>query len=270
MSTTTSTEGWSRKRLLALMIGVLITAVLLLFGMGLAVTNMLTDRSTIRPGTIQTRSFPVGADGVRGDAYRDALAAEPMLQANASDLKPAPAALDEQGVLLVGPPHGIGPVGVTTGYPHTESGALEQLAAIEIAVLTPMTLANAHDVFNAWAVREAHFNDWELAASIRSFHAAAGTTGGDSEISVVANPVGAQIKGTDGPDWVLACVQLDLTIRVVNDARFGFGHCSRMQWQINRWLIAPGTPPAQAPSTWPGSQRSVDAGWLRWVERGDS
>ena len=35
----------------------------------------------------------------------------------------------------------------------------------------------------------------------------------------------------------------------------GYGYCERMQWSpAERWMIAPGTPPAVAPSTWPGSE----------------
>ena len=48
----------------------------------------------------------------------------------------------------------------------------------------------------------------------------------------------------------------------------GYGFCSRMQWHPveQRWLIAAGTPPAPAPSTWPGSVAAVEAGWLAWTE----
>lgn len=270
MSNAVGAEEWSRRKLLLLLIGVLLATVVLLVGLAYAAVGALAGGRADEPVRADVESFPAGADGERGDAYRDALADEPMLQADEDDLLPAPASLDDPGTFIVYPPTNIGPAGVATGYPRTEAGAVAQLAAIEVAVLTPMTLANARDVFEAWSHQSAAFDEWELAASIRSFHAAAGTQEGDSEITVSAVPVGAQVKGTDGPDWVLACVQLDLTVSVVNEARFGFGHCSRMAWDNPRWVIAAGDPPAQAPSTWPGSQRSVDAGWQRWVERGDS
>jgi len=35
-----------------------------------------------------------------------------------------------------------------------------------------------------------------------------------------------------------------------------------MQWVDRRWMIGPGTPPAAAPSTWPGSQLALDVGWI--------
>ena len=41
----------------------------------------------------------------------------------------------------------------------------------------------------------------------------------------------------------------------------GYGTCERLQWTGDRWLIGPGTPPVRAPSTWPGSDAAVRAGW---------
>ena len=60
----------------------------------------------------------------------------------------------------------------------------------------------------------------------------------------------------------VACVLLDVRAALKNEARMGYGTCERMQWSGDRWLIGPGVPPAQAPSTWPGSDASVQAGWL--------
>ena len=90
----------------------------------------------------------------------------------------------------------------------------------------------------------------------------------DIASSVVATPAAAQVKGTDGPDWVLACVLLDMRATITADARMGYGYCERMQWRAGRWMIAPGTPPARAPSTWPGSDLSIKAGWRTWATSG--
>ena len=38
-----------------------------------------------------------------------------------------------------------------------------------------------------------------------------------------------------------------------------------MVWQDDRWVIGPGEEPAPAPSLWPGSQASFDAGY-QWLE----
>ena len=83
---------------------------------------------------------------------------------------------------------------------------------------------------------------------------------------VAATPAAGQVKGTDGPDWVLACVLLDVRAAIVTDARIGYGHCERLTWTDGRWLIGPGTPPAKAPSVWPGSDLAIQAGWRTFQE----
>ena len=90
----------------------------------------------------------------------------------------------------------------------------------------------------------------------------------DDTTWVAATPAAAILKGVDGPDWALACVLMDVQVAIRTDARMGYGFCARMQWSPTeqRWLIAAGTPPAAAPSTWPGSQAAAAAGWLSWAE----
>ena len=262
-----STE-WSRRRLLILL-GILVAVVLLLLaGLAYVVVYGANSNSTSAgldsPGQ---KTWPVGADGVRGDAYRDAVAAEPMLQTDEADMRPAAPALDEPRRIVIEPATKRGPAKVPSGFDHTPEGAVAQLAAIEVAALTPMSVGYARDVHHQWAMDGASFDRWGIAEAIQSFHISAGTVDGDGAVSLTAKPVGAQIKGTDGPDWVLACVQLDVTVVVVEQVRFGYGYCERMQWFDSRWMIAPGAPAAQAPSTWPSSERSRDAGWRLWVDQ---
>ena len=83
----------------------------------------------------------------------------------------------------------------------------------------------------------------------------------DPGTTVSVTPVAAQVKATDGPDWVVACVLSDVRAVIDVEARMGFGYCERMQWDGTRWLIAPGEPPALAPSTWPGTDLAYAAGW---------
>ena len=268
MSVHQSDAEWSRRHLLTALGAVLIAAVLLVAGLVYAVSTAL-GRSPAAPTATGSphRTWAADADGIRGDEYRDATAAEPMLQSGPQDLLPAAPALQRPKRIVVGSATRTGPADVPTGFDHTPEGAVGQLAAIETAVLTPMSLEYARDVHARWAMDGAAFEEWELAASIQAFHAAAGTVDGDGTVLLTTTPVGAQIKATDGPDWVLACVQLDITVVVVDESRFGYGHCERMQWADDRWMIAPGDPPAQAPSTWPASQRSLGAGWLMWVDQ---
>jgi hypothetical protein len=260
---------WGRRRLLVLLALVAAGAVLLAGGLAYAVWAALAPSagSGVGGGGSAEQAWPAGSDGVRGPGYRDAVAAEPMLPTGPEDLEPAAPALDEPDPFLIGPPTGTGPGGVPTGFEHTPDGAVAQLAALEVAALTPMSLGHARDLHDRWALPGARFDRWGIAEAIQSFHTAAGTSDGDATVRLSATPVGGQVKGTDGPDWVLACAQLDVTVMVVERARFGYGHCERMHWQAGRWMIAPGEPPAPAPSTWPGSQRSLDAGWRLWVDR---
>lgn len=258
--------AWGRGRLLAVLAGLVGFVLLVIGGLTYTVVRTLTadEVSTAQPPV--TKGWPVTADGTRGNGYRDALAAKPMLKADANDMLPAEPAAHPAGLMVIDPPATSGPAGVQSGFGNTPQGVVGQLAAIEIDVLESMSIPAARSIYDAWAMSGASFDRWGLTKSIQAFHQAAGTVDGDSAVSVTATPVGAQIKGSDGPDWVLACVQLDVTVAVVQQTRFGFGHCERMQWVGGRWMIAPGAPPAQAPSTWPGSERSRDAGWLRWAE----
>lgn len=263
-----STE-WSRRHLLIVLGIVVFVVLLLLGGLGIVVAKALAASSSrTSVGTVPPdRHWPVKANGVRGGAYRDAVASDPMLEANENDMLPSSPALDEPGQMVIGPATKSGPANVPSGFDHTPEGAVAQLAAIEVATLTPMSVGHARDVHHAWAMDDATFDRWGIAEAIQAFHTSAGTVDGDGAVSLSARPVGAQIKGADGPDWVLACVQLDVTAVVVEQVRFGYGHCERMQWESGRWMIAPGVPAAQAPSTWPASQRSLDAGWRLWVEQ---
>ncbi|MGB8384590.1 MAG: hypothetical protein WCG47_25680, partial [Dermatophilaceae bacterium] len=167
------------------------------------------------------------------------------------------------------PPAGqVGPAQIPTGYPRTPEGALGQLAAIEVAVLASMSIETAHRVHEAWAAPDAPAAEaWALTANIQAFLAStAGQRVGERPAAVVVTPVAAQVKGTDGPDWVLACVLTQVTATVVSTARIGYGHCERMAWAGDRWVIAPGAPPAPAPSTWPGTALARQAGWRTWID----
>lgn len=268
MSTHQSDAEWSRRHLLIVLGSVFAVAVLLVTGLVYAVATALGSSPTAPTASgPRHKTWTADADGVRGDEYRDAAAAEPMLESGPSDLQPAAPAPQRPQRIVVGAATRAGPADVPTGFDHTPQGAIGQLAAIETAVLTPMSLEYARDIHTEWAMDGAAFEEWELAASIQAFHAAAGTVDGDGTVLLTATPVGAQIKASDGPDWVLACVQLDITVTVVEESRFGYGHCERMQWADGRWMIAPGDPPARAPSTWPASQGSLDAGWQLWVDQ---
>jgi hypothetical protein len=156
---------------------------------------------------------------------------------------------------------------VPAGFPRTPEGAVAQLSAIETTVLEGMSIAAANQVYEQWALPGGvGVAGWEITQDVQAFLATA-QMGSEKDIasSVVATPAEAQVKGVDGPGWVVACVLLDMRATITADAAMGYGYCERMQWSAGRWMIAPGTPSARAPSTWPGSDLSIKAGWRTWV-----
>ncbi len=258
-------ESWSRQRLVTVLSVGLVAALTLIAGLGITLWNLVAatrDTAPAGPG------IAVGTDIGR----RDQIAAEPMVEV------PQDAGFSPDPALEVAPPivvpiatNGRGPAGVATGFPQTPEGAVAQLAAIDQTVLEAMSLPATREVHEAWSLPGAPtFEDWEMTDNVQSF-LGSGMQGGqekDAATLVRATPAAGLVKGTDGPDWVVACVLLDIEVLIRTDARMGYGHCSRMQWADGRWQIAPGAAPARAPSTWPGSVAAVDAGWLTWQEDG--
>ena len=291
--------GWGRRRLLGALAGVAAAGVLLLLGLGYAVYFAVTSDITSATDTSATdtssppvasatsttsrtsgASAPAGsatatstADGpqsVSGAARRDAIASAPMLAVRPVDSRPAVPAAVAGPVITIPVATTAGPAGVPAGFPHTPHGALGQLAAIETTALVGMNVAAANQVYEAWALSGGvGAGGWEITRDVQAFLAAASGAGKDPTTTsigmVVATPTGAQVKGVDGDDWTLACVLLTVRARITVDAAIGYGYCERMQWQGQRWMIAPGSPPARAPSTWPGTAVAVQAGWRTWV-----
>ena len=130
-----------------------------------------------------------------------------------------------------------------------------------------MSIPTAHEVHDAWSqpggVSAA---EWGMTRNVQVFLTTLGDQGNtkDDSVLVTTTPAAGLVKGTDGPDWVLACVLLDVRAAVATTARIGYGHCERMAWHDGRWQLAPGTAPAKAPSTWPGSDLALQAGWRTW------
>jgi hypothetical protein len=269
--------------LLGLLATAATVAVVLLVGLGYAVYLTLTGLD------VDAAADPGVATGVtdrstvpQGQVHRDEIAAAPMLEAPANAMFPADPAASRGPTDPAGPtgpaeaaapsieiPAGgaPGPGLVMTGFPHTPAGAIGQLAQIDIAVLQAMDLRTAHQVYLTWALPGGVGPDrWWITASVSAFLTATGMGDAKDPGSQVAiEPAAALVKGTDGPDWVTACVLLKVTASYRQDGQVAFGHCERMQWVGGRWMIAPGQPPAPAPSTWPGTQTAIEAGWHTWV-----
>ena len=248
----------TRHQLLAVL-GVLpIAGGVLLYGLGYTLVSSFATRPASLNATVAIGQ--VDGPGQR----RDLIAAAPMaVVADDAGTTPEVAiSLPPATRLLLA--SSVGANGVPSGFPHNPEGAVAQLAAIEVRVLSAMSLPLAVEVYGGWALPGgAGAINWSQTRNVQSFltHARQSSNVLDPGTLVSVTPAAVQIKGTDGPDWLVACVLLDVRAALKNEARMGYGTCERMQWTGDRWLIGPGTPPAEAPSTWPGSDASVMAGW---------
>lgn len=249
----------SKPQLLAILIVLMLLITAMMFGLGFTLVSSLgIGSSSLNAATTQ------GWDADPGQR-RDRIAAAPMARV-AEDAGMTP------GVAINLPPAAtlpaatmVGASGVPTGFPRTPEGAAAQLAAIEVRVLSAMSLPLTTEVYRDWALPGGvGASGWSQTRNVQSFltHARQSSNVLDPGTLVNVTPAAVQIKGTDGPDWVVACVLLDVRAALKTEARMGYGTCERLQWAGDRWLIGPGTPPAPTPSTWPGSDASVRVGWL--------
>lgn len=257
---------WSRTRLLVMLAGITVALGLLITGLGLAAWSAITTPGAAAPPT------PAAAGEVVVVSVRDRIAAAPMAAVDEdAAFTPDPATVVAPQIVVPVATVEVGPAGVPSGFPRTPEGAVGQLAAIEKTVLESMSLPVARDVHTAWvAPGGPAVEEWELTRNVVSF-LAAGRQGGqqkDLTTLVTLTPAAGLVKGSDGPGWTVVCVLMDVQVAIRTEARMGYGFCSRMQWNPveQRWLIAAGTPPAPAPSAWPGSVAAVEAGWLAWTE----
>ena len=266
--------GWDRPRLLVVLACVVAAAMLLLLGLGYAVYFALTSATgTAKPVTATAAARPapgLGPQAAGGAARRDEIASAPMLAVGPADSRAATPAAVAGPTITIPASTRQGPASVPAGFPRTPDGAVAQLAAIETTVLQGMSIAAANQVYEQWALPGGvGVPGWEITQDVQAFLTTA-QMGSEKDMtsSVVATPAAAQVKGTDGAGWALACVLLDMRATITADAAMGYGYCERMQWSAGRWMLAPGTPPARAPSTWPGSDLSIKAGWRTWATSG--
>jgi len=257
-STTAEITPMSRTGLLAVLGVAAALACLLLYGLGYSLYA-----AAILPPTLSQdpRSDPANS----GVSIRDEIAARAMLTVGADAGRIPQVAISQPASVRLPPSTGTGPGNVPAGFPHTAEGAAAQLAAIDAHVLTTMSIPVATDSYDAWALPGGvGATNWNLTRNVQSFLTGAGqqSTSKDLATSIRVTPAAYQIKGTDGPDWVLACVLFDVEATIRDTARMGYGTCERMQWATDRWLIGAGDAPAAAPSTWPGSDLASRAGWI--------
>ncbi|MBB1510646.1 hypothetical protein [Tessaracoccus sp. MC1756] len=198
---------------------------------------------------------------------RDRIAAAAMMKTDPEAAKGGTPSLGDVPTITI--PHATsnGAEGVPAGYPHTPEGAAGQLSNILWSVLSSMDLAHARRVQAAWFEDPHPADVWPVMVLIQGFLRAGQLTDGlEPGASLRVEPAAAQIKGSDGADWHVACVLVEITYTYRDQARMAYGHCERMAWTGQQWVIAAGSHPVPAPSTWPGTDLAVQAGWRSWVE----
>ena len=250
---------WGRKQLLTLLAGTVVAAVLLLFGLGLSVYYTL--RSADPPNTTTSEAV--------SDPY-DALAARPMPTASVEAARPGPLTTRPFRSLTLPSGRQLGPAGVTTGFPPTAEGALAQLVALDQAVLQSASVPEAQRLIRAWARRGGPTpTTWSGVRAVAEMLSAAEVpASGSPSFTVSATPELGLVKGTVGSRYVVACVNFVVTATGVRTARVAAADCQRMVWVrddrgVWRWMIGPGSEPAQPPSVWPGTEVAHRAGYLR-------
>ncbi len=271
---------WTREKMLALLAGAVVLAVVFALGLVLAVVQVLhgpdstgagspvaggpgnqpaADRDSVGAGQ---PAEPASGTSVR--ARQDALVARPMMAAPPTAARPSPVSLADPGPPLVLPRSTrSGPAGVPTGFDQSPPGALAQLAAIDESALSSGSLTGAREVITGWAAPGGpSVTSWSgVHAMAGLLDAAKVPAAGSVSMAVNATALMGQVKGTVGEDFVVVCVDLQLEVTMTSTARGAAADCQRMLWSAGRWLIGPGPEPAQAPSIWPGTDLAISAGW---------
>lgn len=257
-------QPWGRGRLLAMLIGAAMAAGLLLTGLVMSIVYAVTDQE--EPEAVAVT--PAEAD----QPLRDQIAAAPMASLDPEAMFTPDPAIAEGGSIQVPMPTKVGPAGVPAGFPRTPQGAVGQLAAIEQTVLESMSLPITREVHSSWVQPGGPaLEEWELTRNVTAFLASSRQGGQEKDLTTLmtVTPQAALVKGSDGPDWTVVCVLMDVQAAIKTESRMGYGLCSRMEWIDGRWQVAAGAEPAKAPSAWPGSRAAVDAGWLTWTDQTD-
>ncbi|WP_407345006.1 hypothetical protein [Pengzhenrongella phosphoraccumulans] len=256
--------GWNRRRLLAVVAAMALVVLSGLVGLVYAVHGAVASSGTSRDddgAAAAVDSLP------SGQARRDAIATAPMLRVTPQDSRGGTPAASPAPTIVVPAATRLGPAEVPTGFDHTTEGAVGQLAAIATTVLQSMSIQQVRTVHEQWSAPGAPaVDEWALMAAVQALLGSdAGPHMDEPGTAVITVPSAAQLKGSDGDGWVVACVLLDVTVTVVTEARAAYGYCERLQWADDRWVIAPGAAPASAPSTWPGTDLAAAAGWRTWT-----
>lgn len=261
-------QEWTRRKL-QILLAVTVVVVFALLGGGVwsMVSMLRTDLTT-------DRAFTSGRASSTGDgSVRDQLAVEPLDSASLEQAQPGPVSTGKTGTLQIPAPTRIDAANVPSGFTHTSLGALAQLIAIDQSAIAPASVRNAQLVIDNWAAPGGPTSaNWSGVKAVATLLSAGGfPADGSGGLWVTVEPKMGLIKGSVGDDFVIPCVDFVITSSITGSAgdarpqRIAAADCQRMVWADDRWVIGPGDEPAPAPSLWPGTQGSFDAGY-QWLE----
>ncbi|WP_285627201.1 hypothetical protein [Kineosporia sp. NBRC 101677] len=176
---------------------------------------------------------------------------------------------------------GMDELGVPTGFPPTQEGALAQLTAIATAAANSSSVPGVERVRQAWvAPGGPDAGEWTWRASMTHLLQMLDTPlSGSAGTRITGRPLMGLVKDTGGLDvgtgWAVVCVDVALDLQVDGWTHHGVvADCQRMLWDGQRWLIGPGAIPAQPVSQpWPGTDAAYEAGYRDLVtaaEAGDA
>lgn len=258
---------WDLGRLKFVLLAGAALAVLVLGG--LCATVVYAIREHTAPAATTTASNPATASttatvatGAGSEAAKRAIATRAMPHLPDTAAEPGPLIASTTAPITIAKATGTGAAGVPTGFAHTPEGALAQLAAIDESALSTPSMSHAQQVIRGWATADGPTStSWSGVRGMASILTAANMPNeAQGRLSLEFTVTMGQIKGTVGPDWVLACVDGVLTVTADSTARAAVSDCQQMTWTNGRWMIS-GPEPAQASDVWPGTQSAYDTGW---------
>lgn len=272
--------AWTRRRLQVLL-GTATLLVLAFLAVGVwslasLATSELDATDGPSDGPLGTAEGTVGSGDVAAAVAEDEVAMRPLPDASLEAAQPGRLSSEQAGTLHIPPPTRVEELGVAAGFPQTPEGALAQLAAIDAAALTSASVRVAQAVIEQWADPGGPTpENWSGVRAMTALLESAGTPSDARDaITVSVEPAMGFIKGTVGADFVVPCIDFIVTATLTAPAGTGAvaqprqvaaADCQRMVWRGDRWMVGAGDEPAAAPSLWPGSQASFDAGY-EWLE----
>jgi len=245
-------QEWNRRR------------VQILLGMAALVALALTA-GVVWSAAMMFRSDGNATGGRAGGTFVAALQVD---AGNPDEFRPGPLSTDHAGTLTIPQARTLGPAQVATGFPRTPEGALAQLIAIDKRAIEPVSLVTAQDVISAWAAEGGPTStSWSGVKAVAIMLDTAGLpANGSPELQIELRPTMGLVRDSTG-DGTTPCVDFVMVAsgRDATPSEVSVADCQHMVWVDGRWMIGRGPEAEPAPSLWPGTQASYDAGY-QWLE----